>query len=109
MSRPKEQGLYLYDVTSSYLEGTQNELSAFGYNRDGKKGKKQIVICLLCDETGVPLSIEVFPGNTQDSKTFASQVEKVAERFGGGEVTFVVIGGMIKSGQIKEDISVCIH
>jgi len=53
-------GLFLYDVTSSYLEGTQNELSAFGYNRDGKRGKRQIVIGLLCNETGVPLSIEVF-------------------------------------------------
>ena len=49
-------GLFLYDVTSSYFEGTHNELSAFGYNRDGKKGKQQIVIGLLCNETGVPLS-----------------------------------------------------
>ena len=47
-------GLYLYDVTSSYLEGTQNELSAFGYNRDKKKGKLQIVIGLLCTESGIP-------------------------------------------------------
>ncbi|MBI4745982.1 MAG: hypothetical protein HY786_05440, partial [Deltaproteobacteria bacterium] len=46
-----------------------NEYSAFGYNRDGKKGKRQIVIGLLCDGEGVPLSIEVFPGNTQDVKT----------------------------------------
>src|SRR3990172_8640395 len=50
MRRREEPGLFLYDVTSSYLEGTQNELSAFGYNRDGKKGKRQIVIGLLCDE-----------------------------------------------------------
>ncbi|HAG52018.1 MAG TPA: IS1634 family transposase, partial [Deltaproteobacteria bacterium] len=52
MRRTQESGLFLYDVTSSYLEGTQNELSAFGYNRDGKKGKRQVVIGLLCDETG---------------------------------------------------------
>ncbi len=52
---PEEQpGLFLYDVTSSYLEGTQNELAAFGYNRDGKKGKRQIVIGLLCNEDGKP-------------------------------------------------------
>jgi len=62
--------VFLYDVTSSYLEGTQNELSAFGYNRDGKRGKRQIVIGLLCNETGVPLSVEVFAGNTQDTRTF---------------------------------------
>jgi len=81
---PDEQpGLFLYDVTSSYLEGTQNELAAFGYNRDGKKGKRQIVIGLLCNEDGKPLSIEVFTGNTQDPKTLASRIDKVAKRFGG--------------------------
>jgi transposase len=100
--RPGNPGLFLYDVTSSYLEGTENELSAFGYNRDGKKGKRQIVIGLLCDESGVPISVEVFTGNTQDTRTFASQIQKVAERFGGGEVTFVGDRGMIKSEQVKE-------
>ena len=93
--------LFLYDVTSSYLEGTHNDLGAFGYNRDGKSGKQQIVLGLLCDDQGVPLSIEVFPGNTSDTKTFASQVHKVAERFGGGEVTFVGDRGMIKGPQIQ--------
>ena len=94
-------GLFLYDVTSSYLEGVQNELSAFGYNRDKKRGKRQIVIGLLCDHRGRPVSIEVFPGNTSDTKTFAHQVRKVAERFGGGEVTFVGDRGMIKGPQIE--------
>lgn len=102
LGKMKETGLYLYDVTSSYFEGTDNELSAFGYNRDGKKGKKQIVIGLLCNESGVPLSVEVFTGNTQDAHTFASQVKKATERFGGGEVTFVGDRGMIKSAQVEE-------
>ena len=48
----KAVNIYLYDVTSSYLEGMQNELAEFGYNRDKKKGKKQIVIGLLCDGKG---------------------------------------------------------
>ena len=99
---PRKSGLYLYDVTSSYLEGYDNEYSAFGYNRDGKKGKRQIVIGLLCDGEGVPLSIEVFPGNTQDVKTFYSQVRKVSERFNNSEVTLVGDRGMIKSAGIKE-------
>lgn len=98
----KKPGLFLYDVTSSYLEGEQNELSAFGYNRDRKNGKRQIVIGLLCDEEGRPLSIEVFVGDTQDTKTFGSQVKKVADRFGGGEVTFVGDRGMIKGPQIED-------
>ena len=95
-------GLYLYDVTSSYLEGTQNELGAFGYNRDGKKGKRQIVIGLLCDASGRPLSIEVFAGNTSDVQTLAPQIRKAADRFGGGAVTFVGDRGMIKGPQIAD-------
>ena len=95
-------GLYLYDVTSSYLEGTQNELGAFGYNRDKKRGKLQIVIGLLCNEDGVPLSIEVFSGNTNDTKTLLPQVEKIKNRFGGGEVTLVGDRGMIKNTHLEE-------
>jgi transposase len=94
--------LFLYDVTSSYLEGKYNELAAFGYNRDKKRGKQQIVIGLLCDHYGLPLSIEVFPGNTIDTQTFGHQIAKVAERFGGESVTFVGDRGMIKGPQIKE-------
>jgi hypothetical protein len=92
--------LFLYDVTSSYLEGAQNELAAFGYNRDGKKGKRQIVIGLLCDEDGHPVSSEVFPGNTSEPHTFAAQLEKVKVRFGVTAITFVGDRGMIKGQQI---------
>lgn len=94
--------LYLYDVTSSYLEGMSNALGAFGYCRDGKRGKKQIVVGLLCDALGRPLSIEVFSGDTQDLATFGSQVKKVAGRFGQGEVVFVGDRGMIKTPQVEE-------
>src|ERR1700722_14883054 len=94
--------LFLYDVTSSYLEGDHNALAAWGYNRDGKPGKKQIVIGLLCDAQGRPLSIEVFAGNTGDTKTFGSQIRKAVERFGGKGVTFVGDRGMIKGPQIKD-------
>ncbi|MGH9446514.1 MAG: IS1634 family transposase [Terriglobia bacterium] len=94
--------LFLYDVTSSYLEGEDNAYAAYGYNRDGKKGKKQIVIGLLCDEQGTPVSTEVFRGNTQDPKTFAAQVKKASERFGCERVTFVGDRGMIKSGPVED-------
>src|SRR5499433_3475135 len=101
-TKAKPVSLFLYDVTSSYLEGTQNALAAFGYNRDGKKGKLQIVIGLLCDEEGHPVSIEVFPGNTQDPQTLAAQVAKLKGRFGVQEITFVGDRGMIKSQQIAD-------
>jgi len=95
-------GLFLYDVTSSYLEGDHNELADWGYNRDKKRGKKQIVIGLLCDPEGKPVSTEVFCGNTADLSTFSSQVRKAADRFGCERVTFVGDRGMIKSGQIAD-------
>ena len=101
--------LFLYDVTSSYLEGEENAYGDYGYNRDGKKGKKQIVIGLLCDEQGEPVSTEVFRGNTQDTKTFAAQVKKASERFGCQRVTFVGDRGMIKSGQVEELSRVGFH
>lgn len=93
---------YLYDVTSSYLEGVQNELSDWGYNRDGKKGKKQIVIGLMTDEEGHPIAIEVFRGNTKDTATVKNQIEKMAHRFGADKITFVGDRGMIKSVQISD-------
>jgi len=97
----KKPRLFLYDVTSSYLEGDQNYFGQYGYNRDGKKGKKQIVIGMLCDEYGEPVSTEVFSGNTQDQKTLESQIKKVAERFGCKEVTIVGDRGMIKTMHIE--------
>jgi transposase len=94
--------VFLYDVTSTYLEGEQNAFAAFGYNRDRKSGKRQIVIGLLCDADGRPLSIELFAGNTSDVKTFSSQLNKAAARFGAERVTFVGDRGMIKAPQRAE-------
>ena len=100
--KSKTPNLFLYDVTSSYFEGDQNELAGYGYDRDGKKGKKQIVIGLLTDDEGYPVSCEVFQGNVKDNRTFKNQVDKVAKRFGIKKVTFVGDRGMIKSAQITD-------
>ncbi len=99
------KNIFLYDVTSSYLEGTKNELAAYGYNRDKKKGKKQIVVGLMLDSYGYPLTIEVFRGNTSDTKTVSSQLKKLKETFGVERVIFVGDKGMIKSAQIDAIIS----
>jgi transposase len=94
--------LVLYDVTSSYLEGQHNELAAFGYNRDGKHGKKQIVIGLLTASDGEPLAVKVFEGNTGDPKTVAEQVNILKDHFGIEEVVFVGDRGMVKaSGKVN--------
>src|SRR5499427_10195575 len=89
--------LFLYDVTSSYLEGEQNELAAYGYNRDGKRGKQQIVLGLLTDEVGEPLAVRVFEGNTADQSTVPTQITILTQRFDVTEVVFVGDGGMVRS------------
>jgi transposase len=89
--------LFLYDVTSSYLEGQHNELAAYGYNRDGKSGKLQIVVGLLTDEKGEPLAVRVFSGNRQDVTTVGDQIEILKERFGVKQVVFVGDRGMLKT------------
>ena len=94
--------IFLYDVTSSYLEGNKNELAEYGYNRDKKRGKKQIVIGLLTDNKGYPISVEVFRGNTGDTKTVSSQLKKLKKNFGVERVVFVGDKGMVKSSQIAE-------
>lgn len=81
--------LYLYDVTSSYLEGDHNELSAYGYNRDKKRGKKQIVVGLLTNSKGYPVAVRVFKGNTSDSKTVSDQIKLLQEKFEVKRVTLV--------------------
>lgn len=97
-----QPSLFLYDVTSTYLEGQHNALAAFGYNRDGKRGKKQIVVGLLCDEEGQPVAIEAFPGNTGDTRTVSSQLAKLKERFHAQHITLVGDRGMLRGPQIKQ-------
>jgi len=95
---PKDQ-LFLYDVTSSYLEGDYNALAAWGYNRDHKAGKKQVVVGLLTDSQGEPVSIQVYRGNTSDLKTFGQQVHKIKKELGCQGVTLVGDRGMIRTDQ----------
>ncbi len=93
----KPPALVLYAVTSSYFEGECNELGQYGYNRDGKRGKRQIVIGLLTAEDGDPLAVRVFEGNTADPSTVAEQITILKEQFGIAEVVMVGDRGMIKA------------
>ena len=89
--------LVLYDVTSSYLEGEFNEFAAHGFDRDKKKGKKQIVIGLLTGADGEPLAVKVFKGNSTDCTTVSDQIDTLKKRFLIKEVVFVGDRGMVKS------------
>ena len=95
-AEPKARAIYLYDVTSVYFEGQDNELADFGCNRDGKSGKKQLVAGLLTDGEGEPISIQLYRGNTGDPPTFLDAVQKLKVRFGAEEVALVGDRGMIK-------------
>jgi transposase len=98
-----EGSLVLYDVSSTYFEGTQCPLARYGYNRDKKKGFLQIVFGLLCDKRGCPIAVEVFEGNTSDSTTITTQIEKVRQRFGIEQVVWVGDRGMITNTRIIAD------
>ena len=105
-SRPQKtsdsKSLFLYDVTSSYFEGTHNALAEFGYNRDKVKGKKQVIMGLLTDAQGEPVSVSLFPGNTSDLSTFKPQITRLKDTFGQNKITLVGDRGMIRGPQQKE-------
>src|SRR5512132_506065 len=96
--------LVLYDVTSSYLEGRCCELARFGYSRDGRRDRPQIVFGLLCAADGCPVAVEVFDGDTSDPKTLAAQISKLKKRFGLKRVVLVGDRGMITSARIEEEL-----
>jgi hypothetical protein len=100
----KNGTLVLYDVSSSYMEGSHCPLAHRGYSRDGRKGTLQIVYGLLCAPDGCPVAIEVFDGNTGDPKTLAVQVGKLKQRFGLDHVVLVGDRGMITQARLTEDV-----
>ena len=97
--------LVLYDVSSSYVEGRCCELARLGYNRDGKKGKLQIVYGLLCAADGCPVAIEVFEGDTGDPRTLAAQIDKVKKRFALERVALDGDRGMITQARLDAEIA----
>ena len=97
----KNEGLVLYDLSSSYFEGHTCPLAKLGYSRDGKRGKLQVNYGLLTDERGCPVAIRAYAGNTSDSTTLIERVERVREGFAIAELVIVGDRGMISEKQIK--------
>ena len=96
--------LVLYDVSSSYFEGRCCPLARYGHSRDHRKDRPQIVYGLLCTREGLPITVEVFDGNTADPSTLSGQIEKVKDRFGVSRVVVVGDRGMITSARIRDDL-----
>jgi transposase len=99
-----EGALVLYDVTSTYFEGRTCPLAHLGFDRDGQRGRLQIIFGLLCTAEGCPIAVEVFDGNTGDPTTLRVQIEKVRTRFGLARVVFVGDRGMLTDARIREDL-----
>jgi hypothetical protein len=95
-------GLALYDLTSSYFEGSHCPLAARGYSRDGKKGKLQVNWGLLADRRGCPVAVSVFEGNTADPATFLPQADKLRRQFGLERMVLVGDRGMISAASIEQ-------
>ena len=96
----KEDSLVLYDLSSSYFEGSHCPLARLGYSRDGKRGTLQVNYGLLTDERGCPVAISVHAGNTSDSTTFMPQVTRLREEFGIKRMVMVGDRGMISQKAI---------
>jgi hypothetical protein len=98
----REGGITMFDLSSSWVEGAHCELAAYGYSRDGKRGKPQIEYGLLTDHEGRPVAVRVFAGNTADPKTFPEAVSAVREKFGLEQMIMVGDRGMITTARIKD-------
>jgi hypothetical protein len=94
--------LVRFDLSSTYVEGEHCELAAFGYNRDKKRGKKQINWGLLTDAEGRPISLSLFSGSTGDPTTLEVQVTSLRGRFGIDAFTLVGDRGMITGKHIEQ-------
>ena len=94
--------LFLYDITSSYFEGEKGEISEFGYNRDKKERKKQVVIGLVLDKEGYPISIEVFRGNVAEGKTIKEKIEGMKKNYGIEKAVLIGDRGMITEAKMEE-------
>ena len=97
---PNPSKMALFDLSSSWLEGSRCPLAARGYSRDAKKGKLQIEYGLLTDPEGRPVAVRVFPGNTGDPAAFTQIVKVVRDKFGLAQMVMVGDRGMITSARI---------
>lgn len=101
--RHLEEGqVVLYDLSSSYVEGTECPLAKRGYNRDKKRGKLQVNYGLLTNKEGCPVSLSVFEGNVHDSRTLLEQVQRLRDSFGIRKVVLVGDRGMITQSHIDD-------
>jgi len=94
--------LVFYDLTSSYFEGDGPGLASFGYSRDQRPDRKQIVLALVVTREGLPITHEVLAGNTPDVTTLKSTVEKLSRKFNIGKTVFVCDRGLVSEDNLEK-------
>ncbi len=96
-----EQGsVALYDLTSSYFEGIKCPLAKYGYSRDQKKGLLQVEFGVMTNKEGIPVGVDVFEGNTLDSKTVPLELERLRKTYNLKSVVIVGDRGMLTKANI---------
>ena len=98
----RQGGIAMFDLSSSWVEGSKCELACFGHSRDGKRGRRQVEYGLLTDPAGRPVAVEVFPGNTADAESFKTAVTRVRADFGIERLIMVGDRGMITGTRIDD-------
>ena len=103
LSKTNDQTIILYDITSTYFEGEykESDLVTYGYNRDRKRGTKQVVIGLICTGEGCPVGVEVFKGNTKDDATVIDKINEIRKLYGIQKCTFVGDRGMLTAKNLE--------
>jgi len=103
LAKNEAETIILYDITSTYFEGDydDSELVTYGYNRDRKRGTKQVVIGLICTSEGCPIGVEVFKGNTKDESTVVDKINEIRELYGIRKCTFVGDRGMLTAKNLE--------
>src|SRR5262245_6090940 len=95
-------GVAMFDLSSSWVEGSKCELAAFGHSRDGKRGRRQVEYGLLTDPVGRPVAVEVFAGNTSDPDSFKTAITRVRGDFGIDRLIMAGDRGMITGTRIDD-------
>jgi len=84
-----------WDTTTAYFEGNGPEgVAQYGHSKDHRPDRVQILVGVLMTKEGIPVTHQVFPGNTADINTFKEAIRDTKERFC-KRVIFVGDRGMV--------------
>jgi transposase len=108
LGKTKAVDMVFYDITSTYFEGDKSieeqDLRRFGYSRDHRSDRRQVVIGMVVSNDGIPICHHVFPGNTSDKTTVAQVISDLRNRFNIQRIIFIGDRGMMSDGNLAHII-----